>query len=153
MSNRESNLGTDSEFLIDHVAVSVSNLATSIKFYEGNFGFICERVVELPGQRGKVALLNLAGFAIEMFELANVSPLPDYRKTPETDLSTVGVKHFALKVKDIAKAANLLQRNGVDFISEPAVGVRGVRRFFVKDPDGTGIEITESSPIQRSTNG
>ena len=150
LSNRESEGVIDSEFVIDHIAVSVTNLAESIKFYEMNFGFTCERVVELPGQRGKVALLSRAGFAIEMFELAGVLPLPDYRKTPETDLSTVGVKHLALKVKDIARSAALLKKRGVSFVSEPAVGVRGVSRFFIKDPDGIGIEITESSPIRGS---
>jgi methylmalonyl-CoA/ethylmalonyl-CoA epimerase len=135
------------EFRIDHVAVSVSNLSRSVKFYESNFGFTCERVVELPGKRGQVALLSKAGFAIEMFELFGALPLPDYRKTPETDLNTIGVKHFALKVTDVLAAAKLLKSRGVELTSEPAVGIRGVSRFFVKDPDGVGIEITESSPI------
>ena len=132
------------EFLIDHVAVSVSNLTRSVNFYAKNFGFTCERVIELPNQNGNVALLRRAGFTIEMFEFADALPLPDDRKTPSTDLKTAGVKHFALKVKDIMGASDFLKRNGVEFLSEATVGVRGVRRFFVKDPDGIGIEVTES---------
>jgi len=137
------------EFLLDHVAITVSNLARSIEFYVKDFGLSCERVIELPNRNGKVALLMRAGFAIEMFEVAGVLPLPDYRKTPDSDLRTIGVKHFALEVDDILGASAFLKRNDVEFISEVAVGVRGVRRFFVRDPDGIGIEITES-PVSQS---
>ena len=125
------------------MAVSVSNLTRSVDFYAKNFGFSCEKVIELPNRNGKVALLRRAAFTIEMFEFADVLPLPDDRKTPSTDLKTVGVKHFALKVKDIMGASDFLKRNGVEFLSEVTVGVRGMRRFFVKDPDGIGIEVTE----------
>jgi catechol 2,3-dioxygenase-like lactoylglutathione lyase family enzyme len=134
----------DIEFLIDHVAVSVSNLARSIDFYEQNFGFTCQRVFEMSNGIGKVALLKKAAFTVEMFAYSDALPLPDYRKTPDTDLKTLGVKHFALNVDDIFGASNFLKRNGVDFISEVTVGGRGLRRFFIKDPDGIGIEVTES---------
>jgi methylmalonyl-CoA/ethylmalonyl-CoA epimerase len=120
--------GTGGEFTIDH------------------FGFTCERVIKLPGGSARVALLRTAGLAIEMFEFAGSLPLPGDRKTPEADLRTIGVKHFALSVNDIAAAADVLKKNGVEFISEVTVGVRGMRRCFVRDPDGTGIEITESRP-------
>ena len=139
------------DFRIDHVGVSVSNLNRSIDFYGKNFGFSCERVIELPDRNGKVALLRRAGFTIEMFEFADALPLPDDRKTPTADLRTIGVKHFALQVDDILAASDFLKRNGVEFISEVTVGVRGLRRFFVKDPDGIGIEVTESAaPPQKA---
>ena len=138
------------DFRIDHVAVTVSNLSRSIDFYGKNFGFSCERVIELPDRNGRVALLRRAGFTIEMFEFAGALPLPDDRKTPTADLKTIGVKHFALQVDDILAASDFLKRNGVEFISEVTVGVRGLRRFFVKDPDGIGIEVTESAaPTER----
>jgi methylmalonyl-CoA/ethylmalonyl-CoA epimerase len=133
------------EFRIDHVGVSVCNLGRSILFYERNLGFSCERVIELPGRNMKVALLRRAGFTIEMFEFIDALPLPEDRKSPNTDLRTVGVKHFALNTNDILAASDFLKRNGVEFISEVTVGVRGLRRFFIKDPDGIGIEVTESA--------
>jgi catechol 2,3-dioxygenase-like lactoylglutathione lyase family enzyme len=138
---------TDGRFSIDHVAVSVSDLSRSIDFYSRNFGFVCERVIELPRGGGRVAVLRGPGFAIEMFEFPDVRPLPDYRKMPDSDLKTMGVKHFALKARDIMGASDFLKRNGVEFISEVTVGARGARRFFVKDPDGVGIEVTEESPV------
>ena len=131
------------DFSFDHVAVSVSDLDRSVRFYEQNLGFTCDRIIDLPQGAGRVALLKKPGFAIEMFAYTAPSPLPDYRKSIETDLKTMGVKHFAIKVSDILGAADRLRDNGVEFISQVAVGVRGLRRFFVKDPDGIGIEITE----------
>ena len=97
----------------------------------------------MPMGNGKVALLQKAGFTIEMFEYSNALPLPDDRKIPGEDLKTLGVKHFAIRVNDIMGAADFLKKNGVEFISEPTLGVRGWRRFFVKDPDGIPLEITE----------
>ena len=150
MTVHSSNQDTHGDFTLDHVAVSVSNLARSIEFYAKNFGFGCERVIELPNRNGKVALLRTAGFDIEMFEFANVLPLPVYRQTPDTDLRTMGVKHFALRVNDASGAYDSLKRNGVEVVSDVTVGVRGVKRFFVRDPDGIGIEITESHSLSQS---
>jgi methylmalonyl-CoA/ethylmalonyl-CoA epimerase len=132
-------------FGLDHVAVTVSDLDRSLEFYRRNFGFECRRVLPLRGT-GKVALLRGAGLTIEMFAPAGASPLPDDRKTPDADIRTVGVKHLALQVADASTASEFLKRNGVEFISGVTVGVRGVRRFFVKDPDGIAIEVSERLP-------
>ena len=132
-----------SGFTLDHVGVSVSNLDRSIEFYKKNFGFTVERIIELPQRNLRVALLQKAGFTIEMLQFADALPLPDYRKTMDTDVKTIGVKHFCVRVNDIEAAADLLKRNGVKFDSEVTVGVRGLRRFFVKDPDGILVELSE----------
>jgi catechol 2,3-dioxygenase-like lactoylglutathione lyase family enzyme len=131
------------EFTFDHVGISVSNLDRSIEFYTKIFGFKCERIIETPMGNGKVALLQKEGITIEMLGYSNVLPLPDDRKIPAEDIKTIGVKHFAIRVNDIMGAADFLKKNGVEFISEPTLGVRGWRRFFVKDPDGIPLELTE----------
>jgi catechol 2,3-dioxygenase-like lactoylglutathione lyase family enzyme len=139
-------------FSLDHVAVTVSDLERSIEFYGRNFGFACRRVLPL-GPKGRVALLHGGGLTIEMFAPAGALPLPEDRRTPDADLRTIGVKHFALRVADAMAASEFLKRNGVEFISGVTVGVRGVRRFFVKDPDGTAIEITEGPASPARTSG
>ena len=62
------------EFRLDHVGISVSDLDRSIAFYGQKFGFVCERTIQMPN-RGRVALLRLGGFTIEMFEFAGARPL------------------------------------------------------------------------------
>jgi catechol 2,3-dioxygenase-like lactoylglutathione lyase family enzyme len=139
IKNTEANI----EFSFDHIGISISNLDRSIEFYTRMFGFKCERIIEMPMGNGRIALLQKEGFTIEMFGYSNALPLPDDRKIPTTDLKTMGVKHFAIRVNDIMGAADFLKKNGVEFISEPAVGARNWRRFFVKDPDGIPLELTE----------
>ncbi len=131
------------DFSIDHVGISVGNLERTIDFYSKIFGFKCEKIIDLPVRKMRVALLQRQGFTIEALETAGALPLPEDRRIPETDLKTIGVKHFAIRVKDIAIAADYLRKNSVEFLSEPTVGVRGLKRFFVKDPDGIAIEISE----------
>ena len=143
MATNDKQPDSASGFTLDHVGVSVSNLNRSIEFYKQNFGFTLERLIEVPQRNSKVALLKKAGFTIEMFQFADALPLPDYRKTTESDVKTIGVKHFCMRVNDIDSASDFLKRNGVEFASEAAVGVRGLRRFFVKDPDGIPLELTE----------
>lgn len=143
MTTSASKPNITSEFMLDHVGVSVSNLSRSIEFYRQNFGFTLERLIELPQRNLKVALLQKAGFTIEMLQFADALPLPDYRKTTESDGKTIGVKHFCMRVNDIQGVSDFLKRNGVEFASEVAVGVRGLRRFFVKDPDGILVELSE----------
>ena len=133
MTDNSKKPDTTIEFSIDHVGVSVSNLDKSIEFYTKLFGFICQRTIEMPTGNGKGALLQKPGITIEMFQIDNVLPLPEDRKIPGNDLKTMGVKHFAMRVQDVTGAADFLRKNGVEFISEPVVGVRGFKRFFIKD--------------------
>lgn len=134
---------TNTQFTFDHIGISVSNLDKSIDFYTKIFGFKCQRIIEMPAGNNRVAVLQKEGFTIEMFGYTDALPLPDDRKIPTKDLKTIGVKHVAIRVNDCVAAADFLKKNGVEFISEPAVGVRGWRRFWVKDPDGIPLELTE----------
>jgi catechol 2,3-dioxygenase-like lactoylglutathione lyase family enzyme len=126
-------------FSLDHVAITVSDLEVSMDFYTTLFGFTRERMIEMPGNAGRIALLRKPGFTIEMFQFAGaLTPT-----VPLNDLRVIGVRHFALGVKDIRDAAAFLKEHGVEFISEPVTGARGFDRCFIKDPDGIPIELTE----------
>ena len=131
------------EFSIDHTAISVSNLDVSMRFYTEIIGFTCERIIDIPDGNGRIALLKKANFTIEMFQFVDVQPIPDGDGILVNDLKKIGVKHIALRVKDIWAAAAFLKERGVEFINEPVKGARGFYRFFVKDPDGIPLELTE----------
>jgi catechol 2,3-dioxygenase-like lactoylglutathione lyase family enzyme len=119
------------EFSIDHAAISVSSLDTS------------ERIIDIPSGNGRIALLKKADFTIEMFQFADARLTPDSERILINDLRKIGVKHIALRVKNIRAAAAYLQEHGVEFINEPVKGARGFYRFFIKDPDGIPVELTE----------
>ncbi|MBN2239479.1 MAG: VOC family protein [Dehalococcoidales bacterium] len=130
-------------FSLDHIAVTVTNLETSIDFYTGIFGFSCERIIELPNAAGRIALLVKPDITIEMFQFSQASLLTTEDKNALTNLKVTGVRHLALRVKDVPKTAEYLRKNGVEFLSQPATGTRGYKRFFIKDPDGIPIELSE----------
>ena len=125
------------QFSIDHTAISVSNLDISMRFYMDILGFTCERIIDIPDNAGRIALLKKSDFTIEMFGFNNAQLFLD------NDLKKIGVKHIALRVRDIWAAAEFLKEQGVEFINEPVKGARGFYRFFVRDPDGIPLEFTE----------
>ena len=131
------------DFSIDHTAISVSNLDISLKFYTETFGFTCERIIDIPDGNSRIALLKKEDFTIEMFQFINPQPYPNTDGILIDDLKKIGVKHIALRVKDIRAAAASLKEKEVEFINEPVRGARGYYRFFIKDPDGIPLELTE----------
>jgi catechol 2,3-dioxygenase-like lactoylglutathione lyase family enzyme len=131
------------EFSIDHTAISVSNLDVSMRFYTEILGFSCERVINIPDGNGKIALLKKSDFTIEMFQFTDAEPLTDNGSKLINDLKKIGVKHIALRVNDIWAAEEYLSRHKVEFINKPVKGARGFYRFFIKDPDGMPLELTE----------
>ena len=135
------------QFSIDHVAMSVSNLEVSMRFYMDILGFTCERIIDIPDNAGRIALLRNSEFTIEMFGFNDTQFFPDNEGLPDFDLKKIGVKHIALRVKDIWAAAAFLKDHEVEFINEPVKGARGYYRFFVKDPDGIPLEFTEGHHI------
>ena len=131
------------EFSIDHTAISVSSLDISVPFYTEILGFTCERMIDVPDGNGRIALLKKEDFTIEMFQFIDAQPYPNTDGILIDDLKKIGVKHIALRVKDIRAAAASLKEKEVEFINEPVRGARGYYRFFIKDPDGIPLELTE----------
>ena len=97
----------------------------------------------MPDSNGRIALLKKADFTIEMFQFVDAVAFADNSGRLMGDLKEIGVKHIALRVNNIWDAADYLKENDVEFINEPVKGARGFYRFFIKDPDGIPLELTE----------
>ncbi len=126
-----------------HIALSVSDIGKSIAFYRRHFGF---RRAEkyLHKEAGfTIAVLKKGGVLLELFEFKKRKPLPRYRRELESDLRTLGVKHFCFKVKDIAGAYTKLKHARVDFATDMRPFDDGRRYFFIRDPDGILVEVKE----------
>lgn len=128
---------------IAHVALTVSDLERSVRFYRDNFGFTRQETIRVEAEDLTICLLQAGGVVLELFAYGSSEPLPDYRRTPATDLRTIGTKHLALATADIATVYARLAANGVTLATELRVFAHGLRYFFVADPDGILVEIME----------
>ena len=129
---------------IGHIAVSVSDLERSIHFYKKAFGFICTNRYPVKSAGLEICILKKDGVRLELFGFRDFNPLPEYRRNLESDLNTLGVKHFCLEVADIEETCNRLRRSGIELVGDIRILEEGSRYFFIKDPDGILVEVMET---------
>ena len=127
---------------LDHVAITVSDLARALDFYRGLLGFRLLGHLDFPGDEHgfSIAYLDTGRGTLELFSYAGAETLasgclPDDRQ--------VGLRHLALRVTGIDAVAEQLACAGVPFTLEPTDAAGGVRIAFLTDPDGTLIELIE----------
>jgi len=127
---------------IHHVAFSVSDIVSSIDWYEKNLGFKKSHGVERDF--GTFALLtNTEGENIELIQHPNSLPLPEQRKDLLDDIQQIGTKHLALQVEDLEATLSDLKANGVEQVRDVGDAFYDAKYTFIKDPDGNLIELVE----------
>ena len=116
---------------IDHIALHVSDLAASIKFYESHFGF--KNYFEHDTPTGvQIAYLKLGDTVLELVGRADPAN---------------GGFHWCLETDDFAGAVSGLEAAGVEVLQPPhKTSAREPReehwqRVVFKGPDGEMIEI------------
>ena len=145
-----------------HININVSDLDTSIAFYE-KLGFSLlipgvpylgiekDAISKIPAKQG--AALNVAEGAAAracIMQLDDGFPkidLTEYKKDfPQGAGASddLGMVRLCLATQDLAKDHALLTEAGVEFLSEPTAGVGGLADIAIcRDPDGTLIELIE----------
>lgn len=127
---------------LGHVAISVANIARSAAFYNKHFGLNVAARYSFKDKGLKIVLLKKGGITLELFEFKKRKPLPQYRKNLDSDLRTLGVKHFSLETRNIAAAFRKFQKAGC-LVTDLRTFANGKRYFFIKDPDGNLLELME----------
>jgi len=130
---------------IAHIAISVSNIERTANFYRKHFGFCLAEKYSHKDIGLTIAVLKNGNSALELFEFKKHKRLPGYRKGLESDLRTLGVKHFSFEVADIEKILLRLRRAKVRLATDIRTFDNGCRYFFLKDPDGILVEVMEAS--------
>lgn len=114
---------------VGHVAITVSDLEQSLRFYRDILGFPVVRsfVQSTWAGGGKVTDLSL-----DTRQLGEVQLL----KYPEGSEQRIGVQHIAMLVDDMDSVCEHLRKNGITFVMEPTAPTPGkprAARFYGSD--------------------
>ncbi|MFM1850708.1 MAG: hypothetical protein RIS54_392 [Verrucomicrobiota bacterium] len=146
---------------VDHINIVVRDLERSVRFYTDLLGFRLareatlegawiDRIVGLEGVKGRVAYVVAPAGEPRIELLAYDAPVGvdpvDNRRA-----NTVGLRHIALQVDDIAAMTAKLRAAGVTVFSDPVKVPAGVVKHdagektlvYFLDPDGVILELAQ----------
>ena len=138
---------------LEHVALSVSDIDTSLAFYVDLLGFSLDRIIECPPEAGlgrivgipdcaaRIAHLRSEGCMLELFEYT--SPRGDAQARKRTQADT-GFTHIGFASTDTRFEYRRLKAAGVEFLGEPLEFRPGVWIVYFRGPDGEVCELRQS---------
>ncbi|MDS0279008.1 VOC family protein [Halomicroarcula sp. S1AR25-4] len=132
-----------------HYAVTVSDLERAVEFYRDVLGLeVVSRFsvggeafatgVGVDGASADFAHLDAGGARVE---LVQYTPAGEPRS--DGDLNRPGATHLGLEVEDLDAVYDGLP-DGVETLSEPQTTESGTRICFLRDPEGTLVELLET---------
>ena len=137
---------------IQHTAVSTGDLDRLVKFYSGLLGFEVEfetkwdsgfdaldKVLGLKDTAGKLAMLRLGDFRLELFQFSSPEPKRNDASRPVCDH---GLTHLAFTVDDVETEYERLVSAGMVFHCPPQ-NMGSVKVTYGRDPDGNVVELME----------
>lgn len=138
----------------DHTGITVSNLERSLAFWRDVLGFelshrphqkgkLAAEITGVPGAEILIAVLKAPGHKIELLEYR----APEDRQHLIPRPCDVGSVHIALTVDDLDAVLETIAASGWTAAGEPqtlTAGPNAGRRVvYVRDPDGTTIELMQ----------
>ena len=131
----------------------MSNLDRSIAFYSDIFGMEVlvldafegeqyQRILRLPGVKGRVALLKGGNLQLELFEFSQPKPRASDPQRPVCDH---GITHFCIEVDDLNAIYPRLVEAGVLFHCKPQKFFGAANATYGRDPDGNVFELLDLS--------
>ena len=129
---------------LDHVAIAVTNLNESLRFYQEQFGLDCLGIETVEEQGVRVAKLDLGNTHIELLEpLVNDSPVGRFLSERGP-----GIHHICIGVEDITAELDKLKEKGARLIDQnPKIGTGGAQIAFVHPKSTGGVLIELSQPV------
>jgi lactoylglutathione lyase len=129
---------------VDHVGLSVGDLAAAVAFYDAAFGFASEFAFELGRDEIRGAMLrHESGARIELFERPGAGDGIQGRD-PIGALAVRGYGHVALASTDIQALHDHAVAAGARSVFPPGQSPEpGVRFAFLADPEGNLVELVE----------
>lgn len=125
-----------------HLGISVPNLEASVAWYRDMLGFSLDTYSAVEAANAKIAFMKRGDFRIELFEVEDAAPLPDYRLYPDRDIATHGTKHIAFEVEDLRGLMDSLKGRGVD-VAMDIFPMEDTISAFIRDNSGVLIELLQ----------
>ncbi len=130
---------------IDHIGIAVRSLDAATGLYERALGLRCEGREEVPSQKVRVALFDVAGVHLELLEPTS----PDSPIAKFLNERGEGIHHVAYRTDDINAQLAGAARAGIRLINEtPQPGAAGKLVAFLhpKSTHGVLTELCGSRP-------
>ncbi len=131
---------------VHHHGISVADLERSLSFYRDALGFevIDRYTLDDEGLSAAIGVVATGRFAHLDGGNARVE-LVEYDAgdaVPESAVYDTGATHLGIEVEDIDTAYEALPES-VEAVSAPQTTGSGTRICFLRDPDGTLVELLE----------
>ena len=138
----------------DHTGFTVADLEQSLRFWQDVLGFelshrahqtgeLAREITGVAGAEISLAVLKAPGHRIELLEYH----APPDRKRCEVRPCDVGSAHIAFQVDNLDAVLSRIAASGWKTAGEPQTLTRGPnagrRVVYVRDPDGTTIELMQ----------
>jgi catechol 2,3-dioxygenase-like lactoylglutathione lyase family enzyme len=142
---------------VDHTGFTVTNIERSLAFWRDVLGFelshrahhtgdLASEVTAVPGAEISIAVLKGYGHKIELLEYL----APADRKRIDLRPCDVGSVHIALTVDNLEAVLSAIAASDWKPAGQPQTLTTspnaGKRVAYVRDPDGTTIELMQPSP-------
>jgi catechol 2,3-dioxygenase-like lactoylglutathione lyase family enzyme len=124
-------------------AVIVSNVDTSVKWYEAVFGLVVKNTMSDPGSGYKVVTLESSNFFVELLQLdGSLAQKPILEGKPE-GTKVQGLFKVGFKVPDMDSCLKRLAALKIDVPHIWTDNVTKKRNFLITDPDGNLVQFYE----------
>jgi methylmalonyl-CoA/ethylmalonyl-CoA epimerase len=129
---------------INHIALLVENIDSSLGFWQEILGLEPSRVADVPNEAARIAFLPVGGSEIELVQPTTA----DSGLRRFLDKHGPGMHHLCLEVADLTGLLLQLKAKGIEVInSEPKIGDNGRIYAFIhpKSTGGVLVELYQQS--------
>jgi methylmalonyl-CoA/ethylmalonyl-CoA epimerase len=124
---------------INHVAVVVSNMEASLRFWREALGMELRELRDVPAEEAQVAFLPTSGSEVELvLPTSSDSGIARYlaKRGP-------GMHHICLEVDDLVTMLSQLRAKGIRLTSDEPRQAKDGKRYAFVHPESTGGVLVE----------